>query len=387
MITNTGKDIIAKYLIGQAPAYASYIALGCGAKPLATDAVLGDYSSKKNLDFEMFRIPIISRGYVNENNISKVVFTAELPSEERYEITEVGVYSAGSNPSVGIYGSKTIHTFNNEAWEYHTTSPAQAIEIPTIYAPLDGAYQDNSIHDENLGDPAYGNPVFQTNADNRIFADAGRVERYERCRFFNNLIAIAGNDSTLNVVDGHLSPSVGSNHIHLIGTEIDLNKNTPADELRLAFSVINKDAASEENPDRVKILLEFASSDVHNEAGSQYARFEVNLANGTSAGQHDFATNRYVVAVKQLQELYKSSGFTWSTVNVVKIYASVEKDSAPSSDYYVCLDALRLQNVSSSNPLYGLTGYSVIRNTDAQTIVKAANTTNFVEFRFAMDVQ
>ncbi len=34
MITNTGKSIMAKYLVGQAPAYASHIAIGCGAKPL-----------------------------------------------------------------------------------------------------------------------------------------------------------------------------------------------------------------------------------------------------------------------------------------------------------------------------------------------------------------
>lgn len=387
MITNTGKNIIAKYLIGQAPAYASYIAVGCGAKPLASDAVLQDYSDKDSLDFEMFRIPIISRGYVNEENISKIVFTAELPSEERYEITEVGVYSAGSNPAAGSYGSKIIQTFSNESWEYHTIDPAQSVQIPTIYVPLDGTYKDNSIHDEAVGDPVYGKTVFQTNADNRIFADAGRTARYERCRFFNNIIAIPGNDSSLSVVDGHLVPSPTSNHIHLIGTKIDLNKNTPVDELRLAFSVINKDADSIVVPDKVKILLEFASTDVHNEAGSQYARFEVNLENGIGSGQHDFATNRYVVATKQLQELYKSGGFTWSTVDVVKVYASVEKDSFPSENYYVCLDALRLEDVSSSNPLYGLTGYSVIRNKDSQTIVKGANTTNFIEFRFAMDVQ
>lgn len=46
MITNTGKNILAKYLVGQAPAYASYIAIGCGAKPLPSDGVLGDYSEK-----------------------------------------------------------------------------------------------------------------------------------------------------------------------------------------------------------------------------------------------------------------------------------------------------------------------------------------------------
>jgi hypothetical protein len=36
MITNTGKSIIAKYLIGDTPAYASYVAVGCGAAPIDT---------------------------------------------------------------------------------------------------------------------------------------------------------------------------------------------------------------------------------------------------------------------------------------------------------------------------------------------------------------
>jgi hypothetical protein len=383
MITNTGKDIIAKYLIGQAPAYASYIAIGCGAKPLSSDAVLGDYSAKKDLDFEMFRVPIISRGYVTEDNVSKVVFTAELPSEERYEITEVGVYSAGSNPSVGINDSKTVFSFSAESWEHHTINPAQAISIPTIYEPLDGDFKDNAIHDEP-GYPAENKPVFQTNADNRIFTDEDRVSRYERCRFLNNIIAIAGNDSELSEVDMRLTPSETSNHIHLLSPSLGFNQNSPTDELRLAFSVINK-SVDQAEPDVVKILLEFSSSDVFNESGSQYARFEVILTDGES--QVDFSENRYFVVKKQLQQLFKSSGFTWNTVDVVKIYASVEKDGEPSEDYYVCLDALRLQNLSVANPLYGLTGYSVIKNLDSQAIIKTANTTNFIEFRFAMDVQ
>jgi hypothetical protein len=87
MITNTGKYIIAKYLLGQTPAYASYMALGCGSKPLDTTDTPEDFSEKQNLDFEMFRIPISSRGYVVENGQSKLVLTAELPTEERYEIS------------------------------------------------------------------------------------------------------------------------------------------------------------------------------------------------------------------------------------------------------------------------------------------------------------
>ncbi len=69
MITDIGKKIIGKYLIGQAPAYASYIAIGCGPTPLNTNDVTEDFSNKKSLDFEMFRVPISSRGFVNENGI------------------------------------------------------------------------------------------------------------------------------------------------------------------------------------------------------------------------------------------------------------------------------------------------------------------------------
>jgi hypothetical protein len=34
MITETGQAILAKYLVGQAPAYASYISIGCGSEPV-----------------------------------------------------------------------------------------------------------------------------------------------------------------------------------------------------------------------------------------------------------------------------------------------------------------------------------------------------------------
>ena len=110
----------------------------------------------------------------------------------------------------------------------------------------------------------------------------------------------------------------------------------------------------------------------------------MNVADGAT---YDFDTNRYVVVTKELQELFKTSNFTWSSVRVVKVSASVIDGGQPSSNFYVCLDALRLENVSTINPLYGLTGYSVIKNSNALPIIKAPNTENYIEFRFAMDVQ
>ena len=370
MITNTGKNILAKYLVGQTEAYASYIAVGCGAKPLAIDQALGDYSNKKALDFEMFRVPIISRGYVNENGIAKVVLTAEMPTEERYEISEVGIFSAASNPSASSFGSRVLYSFSqDENWEYQTSTASEAIPVRNV---LD--------NEANPGDIVISDSVFQTNADNEIFAQPSRVTRNERSRFLNNMVLIRGDDANFVVADGGDLLQVGGNHIHLTGESVSLEKNSPTDELKLAFSVVNKDASSEVSPDEVRILVEFASTNDPTDPRYQSAKFIVRLDSGLD-------TNRYFVVTKQLQELVKTSNFTWSSVSVVKVSASVILNSQASENFYVSLDAVRLENVSTVNPLYGLTGYSVIKNANGIPIVKSPNTENYIEFRFAMDVQ
>ena len=380
MITNTGKTIIAKYLLGQAPAYASYLAIGCGATPLTTGDPLGNYSTKQNLDFEMFRVPISSRGFVNESGLDKIVLTAELPTEERYEISEIGIYSAGSNPSAGAYDSKTVFAFTQtENWQHHTTEAAVAIN--TFSAALDAPEYDNVI--------AVADSVFQTSGDNPIFFKSPRVERYERPRFLNNVILIQGDDSdiTINEESGaaqdHFVIEPGSNHIHLTGANIDFTRNSPTDELRLAFSLISKDGASVTTPENVRIMVEFASTETET---AEYARFEAEVIDDSSGGAYDFSTERYFVVTKQLQELYTSANFTWNAVTVIKIYACVIDAGIPSNNYYVALDAMRLENISTVNPLYGLTGYSVIQNVDASTIVKSPNTSNYIEFRFSVGV-
>jgi len=381
MITNVGKNILAKYLIGQAPAYASHIALGCGATPKAIDYNftgndVQEILDKKQLDFEMFRVPITSRGYVNEDGISKIVLTAELPTIERYEITEIGIYSSGSNPTAGAYDSKPIYSFTRtENWEYHTSSAA--VTIPTIIQPLGTEL--------NPDDIIQTSPVFQTNADNRTLLNESRITRYESCRYLNNIILIAGGESTLSLSGSRMVPASGSNHIHLTGASIDFNRNAASDELRFAFSVVNKNAYDSVEPSRVKVLVEFASSD--SDSATSYAQLQVDIQNGTGAGQQDFENNRYVVVTKPIKDLVKSTAFTWESVTVVKIWASVlDSVGNPTDDYYVALDALRLENTTSINPLYGLTGYSVVKSQDALPIVKIPNTANLVEFRFALDV-
>lgn len=370
MITNIGKDIIAKYLIGQTPAYASYIAVGCGPKPLNLEDAQADHSSKRSLDLEMFRVPITSRGYVRENGQSKVVFTAELPTEERYEITEIGVFSAGSNPLVGVNDSKTIFSFDqSKNWVAGESQSA----IPVVYTPLDAGDLGDNDQSDNVINVSYD--VFQTNADNRLFTNEIRIDRQERCRFLNNIIAIRGDYSSLSST---MIPESGS-YIALNGEQFNFIQNSPVDELRLAFAVVNKNPSNDYVPDAVRILIEFSSSSTFGQG--EWARFEIDTSD------YDFTSNRYIVTTKQLQELTKSSnGFSWNSVNTVKIYATVLKNDLPSSDYYVCLDAMRLENTNTSNPLYGMVGYTVLQTLDGRPVIKSANKTSYIEFRFGLDV-
>lgn len=387
MITNVGKNLLAKYLVGQTTSYASHIAIGCGPKPVASDypftnSELDAIRDKKSLDFEMLRMPIISRGFVDEDGLSKIVLTAELPTAERYEITEVGIFSAASNPVAGAFDSKNVYSFTDtDDWKYSQAGGAPVV-IPPKLEPLDGNDANGTI---NISDK-----VFATNADNRIFTSDDRVERNERCRFLNNIIVMRGDTSTITVnAQGEMQASSTSDYIRLDSPSVNFSKNSPLDELRLAFSIASKVEDSLTVPDNVKILIEF--SHVNPTGGQEYAKFQVDIDDqaftaGVSTDKRNLQENRYVVSAKQFQNIKKTTGFLWDQVSLSKIYVQITKSGIPSNSFYLCLDGLRLENVTSTNSLYGLTGYSVIKNKQERPIIKSANTTNYIEFRFALDV-
>lgn len=371
MITNTGKNILSKFLISQAPAYASYVAIGCGPKPLVKDLdVFDDYSDKTEMDFEMLRLPIVSRGYIkDEFGQEKIVFTAELPTEERYEISEVGVYSAGTNPSAIGFDSRMLYTFSeNEGWKYDD------LQIP-LETVLD--------NDDNLINVVA--PAFFFTSTNIIFGNVNRVERFERPRILNGSLAIVGDSSELPPlnISGEVEPEPGSKYIKLTGASVNLNKNAPTDLLKVAFSVMNKDGDnSGQVPDEVHLLIQFRSSTQEN----VYANMQISLGNGTGAGEHDFTENRYVTVAQELQALYYKPGFSWSLVDEVRVYSSVQTSGTPSDNFYVALDGLRVDNITTQNPLYGLTGYTVFMTEGGETVIKNQNTKNYIEFRFAINV-
>jgi hypothetical protein len=387
LITNKGRNILAKYLIGQAPSYASFIALGCGPKPLLASESQGDYSDLNNLEFEVLRVPISSRGYVYDDaGNANIVFSAELPTEQRYEFTEIGVFSAKSNPVVGSSGSRMIYTFSeSENWEYHDEVAAGS--IITYAQPLYLEGSENTI--------AVPEIAFRATSNNALFVGSpNRIDRHERPRFLDKALLIRGDMSKIDDVAGsmQLDSSLPENtrHIHYTGTLAtpDLTKNSPSDELRLAFSVVNKADDQVMAIDSVRIILEFANTD--GVSPDNFARISVNLDSSTT----DFTTNRYFVISSRLEDLQKSTGFSWSNVNLVKAYVSVYEDPedpalpvALSENYYVALDGLLFENTTASSPLYGMSGYSVLRNDQGLPVIKESNSANLVEFRFGLDVQ
>jgi len=186
MITDTGKQLIGKYLVGQIDSYASYLAIGSGPKPLLASDSFGDYSTKTSLDFETLRVPIIARSLSTENGVTKITLTAELPTEERYEITEIGLYPSLNNPIPTGLDSQQILLFNeDEIWKTHIGSSGAESEVPLQFGVIF-----NSNNNINISDKA-----FFTNSNNALFENINypdRIARHERPRFLDRTIFLRG---------------------------------------------------------------------------------------------------------------------------------------------------------------------------------------------------
>ena len=403
--------------------------------------------NKSALDFEMFRVPVTSRGYVNDGGVNKIILTAQLPTEERYEISEIGLYSAGSNALAGQYDSKTLSAFSaDENWQLSTGG---SLVSPGLTEPLFPEFQTSLINGLNFFNTDA--PAVKTSSSNGVFANSTRSDRYERPRYLSNVFMLKGSTSSIHEADGVLDTYGTPAFLQITGQGADLSRNASSDLLKIAFALVSVDGNSSEVPDQARIIVEFS-----NNSGTQYARMVVEAKDS----EYRFEGNRYINISKRLDELTYSSGqFSWRTVNVIKIYVAtstnlsveakqissnvatltttsahgllpgdyakvynVDEDfdgihqviSSPTADsftfalvgddlletsvvpngvaevpnenFYIALDAIRVDNVSAANPLYGLTGYSIVQNSQQETISKSPNTNNYIEYRFILDV-
>jgi hypothetical protein len=369
MITTDGKNIIGKFLVGQAPAYASYIAIGTGHNPSASSAS-GIYTAKSKLDFEIFRVPITSRSYFVENGISKVVFGAELPTQDRFYFTEAGVYSSGTNPIATNSDSRILYNFSNyEKWERHeTTSPYTfVIANSTLTADVAGVISSTSV------------PVYLNNTD-PIFENLNRVGHKEQPRFLESSVAIPGGYSTINTT-GDKWTYTTTQHIHITNQSLSLDYNSPSDIMTLAFSILKQNPEAS-NAD-VDILIEFSGDETEVSTG-EYAQFQVEIRSSDYSGNGGYF---YFTKSLTLGEMNKSEEFSWNSVRIVKVFVQASNDDAT----IVAIDGLRFENNfdNIANPLYGMVAYSPVYNfvtPNYLPILKEENSKNLVEINFDIEI-
>jgi hypothetical protein len=245
---------------------------------------------KEVLDFEMFRVPISSRGYVNDDGVNKIVLTAQLPTEERYEITEVGVYSSGSNAVAGQYDSKTITAFPaDENWQL---SIENSLFAPSISSAQFPEFQISAT--DTFNNITTNASAFKTSTTNGLFTNSIRSQRYERPRFLSNVFLLKSNSSeiftTLLNEDSPLEIQEGSESLQLNGTTVDLSKNSISDIMKIAFSIVSITGGSASVPDFARVVVEFANAD-----NSQVAQMQINASND----RLNFSENRYIVGEKK----------------------------------------------------------------------------------------
>ena len=176
------------------------------------------------------------------------------------------------------------------------------------------------------------------------------------------------------------SPSSG-NFLLLQNSGASLVTSSPTDKLKIAFSVL-PNGLSEAVSGTAKILVEFGSSDQPGVGGYARALFNVDISDTTSG------TKRYFVSEIDVKDIATYGGFSWTNASYVKVFVSA------GSANMVALDGMRVDNVSSVSPVYGLVGYTVIANsltttsgtTGAVPVVKDKDKTSLIEFRFQASV-
>jgi hypothetical protein len=319
-------------------------------------------------------------GYIN-----KISLIAELPIDNRYEITELGLWSDISNPISSGIDSKNIFNFgrNTETWQYKTggTSPTTSTLTYTETA-LDSG---NSFN--NLDTPLMtSTKAVLTNSDNTFF-NSVRVARWERPRFLDDCLIVGGDLSKFDMASSTTVPcsvdeTVTNDYITISNINLGaLDTNSTSDEFVFAYSLISKSASATTlgTIESVNIMIEF-------NAGVENAKYHFKQRSSALS-----ATNRYQtikVSLGDATNSTKTNGFLWKNVDSAKIYASIQDSSgAQLNTYLLALDGLNFtnkNNLNSSN--YGLVSYVPIRNTSGVSILKNPNNPNLIEYRLVLGI-
>jgi hypothetical protein len=387
MITTNGKNIVAKYLLNQAPEFASHIAIGVGGQAYPTSSSATFSASVQSLEFEVGRVPILSKGLLKEDGQEKIVFKAELPIEQRYKITELGLYPAATNAVAGNFDSRIISTFSNsEPWAYSNNIDNSGTVLYIGPVPISSSPTGNI----DITVQEWDDFIF-INSNSSIFEYSDRLNRGEPPRYLNRSLSVSGSTSVVVGASANSSlidtSSSASYYIENNSISLNLGKNLPTDQIKLAFSVVSlaRSGVSAQAPDNVKIRLEFL-----NNSGASTSKAFVNIALQDVDAvnpEKSLDNSRYQVITKSLSDFTTTPNFSWSSVNGVRIYTCIHDDSnIKTGEHFVFYDGLRFENVSSYNPLYSLVAAEYVKTLDENPILKRENSTSYVEYRFGIGV-
>lgn len=460
MITSKGNQIISKYLLGQTPEYAAYISVGVGATPLDFNEFDNSLPSKKSMDFEAFRIPVLSKGLVSdtltfdltnwevssnvvtittssnhgakvgdeievdfttgneekegtftvtfvtqdtlsyEQTVSasawvpnagfndyatvsyrreRIVFKGELPTNQRYEMTEIAVYPAANNTLAANYDSRIVAGFlTTEGWTYHDVSPSLIESDNTI------PFVTTSIADTSgvIGSATFLDPVSASvadalfiNSNNEAFTFFERLERYEPTRFYNRCLVVPGDMTSFS--DDNMTLVGKQKYIFTNSIRLDLNENSPDDFIKFALSIISSDLVAATPPSKVRLRFEFLDS----LSGDKAVATELLTSADLSAG-------RYKIISKQLKDFDLGTNFSWGRIDGIVIYAETLDSLGSYDGSYIAFDGIRVDNENTENPLYGMVAYSRLKNnfSEGYPILKAENSQGYIEYRLGVNI-
>ena len=395
MITTYGKQVIAKYLAGQVSSPFSHLAIGTGPYPGAPATETG-LEANTRLDAEALRVPIDSVSVGNNEGDLYLSLSAVLPAEQRYEISELGVYTAyNDTESTSKQDTNICHFSRGEGWE-QSSSPTEISYCDEI----DGTTPGN-LDTALTTDPGHSlRYAFFTDSSNSFFTYAGR-NKYATAKNLNDVLAVRFDMSTQASIAG------GAGEYLSAPISVNLASARSSDQLVLTFAIINKDATlygTDAAPDFVHIMLEFKSAS----GSSDYYRFQVAVQQANGASDVDapetldiedtpwFCRN-HVISGSEVnlsqnkQSTTKSDDFSWGDVGVINLYVYGKADVggahvATDDDFYVLLDNLQFVSNNRDNPNYGLVAYSVVQNPLEETIKKYNGERTRVEYRIGIDL-
>jgi hypothetical protein len=281
--------------------------------------IIRNYANKKTLDYEMFRVPIVSRAFNSQTGETQVILTGELPTQDRYLMTEAAIFSSGTNPIASLSDSRSLYSFSEgEGWENHNvTATAITTFTSTSIANANGVINTLNTTIANL-------TAFALDSTDAMFDSDGHKFTNSKPRLLSNFIVVRGDLSEINTTASTWTTN-NTPHIHIQNQKFGFGVNSSTDQLKLAFSVINRNPILTANaavaPDNAYVMIEFSTSESEVEANNQYARMQVELSSTDFANVNG---SRYFVSTKTLGELATSVGFSWEAVRLVKVYVEVD---------------------------------------------------------------